>query len=804
MQISLNWLKEYVDIDVTVDELSQLLTMLGLEIEKIVEPGREIQNIFIGRILDIAPHPDADKLVVCHTDVGQAEPLQIVCGAKNMKAGDRVPTAVIGASLPGGFEIGRRKMRGIESQGMMCSARELGMGEDHSGLMILPEDAPIGADAKKYLGLDDVVFEIEVTPNRGDWASMIGVARELAAYFGRELRIPEINLAEVGEGAEKFSSVTIDDPELCPRYIGRVLTGVTVAPSPLWLCQRLIAAGQRPINNIVDITNYVLLETGHPLHAFDYDLLAENRIVVRRARIGETIKTLDGEKRTLEEEMLVIADARQPQAVAGIMGGAESEVGEKSTRIFLESAVFAPSSVRRTARRLNLLTEAAQHFQRGADPNMAVYAVNRAAMLMQEIAGAQIAPGLLDAHPRPQAVRTVPLRFVRTQAFLGVDIPADRQISILKQLGFAGNIDVHSATQAAVSEEFTVPSWRHDVSMETDLIEEVARFFGYDNIPATVPRVRQSEKVFAPHEKRLRDLRELLVKQGLSEIFGWTFSSVDQVRRAGLSAESETMVFLQNPLTENLTAMRTSLIPGILANAEYNVKRGNNRIATFELGPVYLPVQDGVLPEEPTHLSILLMGALGGQHWGKAERLADLYDLKGWTETICTFFGVTPTVQPGSLDLFQKGMGADIVLDGQRVGCLGKLSRSVQKNFDLPAEAFLMELNLQPLLSRNPVKAAFQALPTYPPSLRDLAVVVDRGVQAGGLLDTIQKSGGELLREVRIFDVYAGKQLSPDKKSIAFSLVFQASDRTLTDADTQNAFDRILHRLEQAHGAALR
>ena len=798
MQISLNWLKEYVDIDLGVDELSQLLTMLGLEIEKIVAPGKDISQIFIGKILDIAPHPDADKLVVCHTDVGQNEPLQIVCGAKNMKAGDKVPTAVIGATLPGGFEIGRRKMRGIESQGMMCSARELGLGDDHSGLMILPEDAPIGADAKKFLGLDDVVFEIEVTPNRGDWASMIGVARELAAYFGKELRIPGVTTQETGERAGTLSSVTIEDPELCPRYIGRILTNVTVAPSPLWLAQRLIAAGQRPINNIVDVTNYVLLETGHPLHAFDYDLLAENRIVVRRARPGEAITTLDGEKRALEEAMLVIGDAEKAQAVAGVMGGADSEVGEKTTRIFLESAVFAPSSIRRTARKLNLLTEAAQHFQRGADPDMAEYAINRAAMLMQQVAGAQIAPDLLDEHPRPQTVKSVTLRFSRTKALLGAEIPEDRQCSILRQLGFSlSGKDLESA-------QFTVPSWRHDVTMESDLIEELARFYGYDNIPATVPRVRQSDKVFAPFEKRIRDLRDLLVKQGLSEIFNWTFSSAEQVRKCGMPGFHENMVFLQNPLTENLSAMRTSLIPGLLANAEYNLKRGNTRLSIFETGPIYLPVPDAAQPEEPPHLAIMLMGPVERQHWGQAEKATDIYDLKGWMETIAQFFATHLTLQPTSMDLFQKGMGADIVLDGQRVGCLGKVSRTVQKNHDLPTESFVLELNLQPLLTAHPAHAAFQALPTYPPSLRDLAVVVDRGVHAGDLLETIQKSGGELLREVRIFDVYAGKQLPGDKKSIAFNLVFQSPERTLTDVDTQNAFERILHRLEQAHGATLR
>ncbi|MDQ1256214.1 MAG: phenylalanyl-tRNA synthetase beta chain, partial [Candidatus Hydrogenedentes bacterium] len=413
MRISLNWLKEYVDIPVGVDELAHQLTMLGIEIEAIERPWAEITKIFTGKLLSIEPHPSADKLVVCKTDVGQAEPLQIVCGATNMKAGDIVPTAIVGATLPGGFNIAPRKMRGIESQGMMCSSRELAIGDDHDGLLILAPETPIGADFIALAGLDDTILEVEITPNRGDCASMIGVARELAALYGTAYRIPETPLTEGAQKAADLSRVTIEDADLCPRYIGRVLPSVQIKKSPLWMARRLIAAGQRPINNVVDITNYVLLETGHPLHAFDYGLLAENRIVVRRARAGESIVTIDGDTHPLKPEMLVIADAERPVAVAGVMGGKESEVGEGTARVFLESAFFDPISIRRTSRALGIQSEAAAHFQRGADPEMALYAINRTASLMQQFANAEIAQGLLDEYPKPLPRKEVTLRYDR-------------------------------------------------------------------------------------------------------------------------------------------------------------------------------------------------------------------------------------------------------------------------------------------------------------------------------------------------------------------------------------------------------
>lgn len=556
MRISLNWLKDYVEINVDADTLARQMTMLGLEIEAIERPGSEISGIYVGKILSIEPHPDADKLVVCKTDVGLGEPLQIICGAKNMSVGDKVPTAIIGSKLAGGFEITRRKMRGVESFGMMCAADELGMGNDHSGLIIMDPDSIIGADAKPLLGLDDVIFEIEVLPNRGNWASMIGVARELAALYGKPLRVPELRLTEEGKAASDYSSVTNNAPDLCPRYAGRVLTGLKIGPSPDWLCKRLRAAGQRPINNVVDVTNYVLLETGHPLHAFDYDKLVENRIIVRRAHPGETMHTLDGQERALKEEILVIADAARAQAVAGVMGGADSEVGESTTRIFLESAYFNPISIRRTSRALGLMTESSQRFQRGADPEMALYAINRAAQLMHELAGAAVAPRVLDAYPNPIPRREVTLRYTRCDALLGAEIPADDERRYLTALGF--EVVHHDAATCTVR----VPTWRHDVTQEADLVEEVARFYGYERIPATVPTVRPIEHRFAPEDTLIRALRHQLVAGGLTEVYNWTFSSEEAVRKARLDDSKLDMVRLANPLSENQATMRSSLIPG--------------------------------------------------------------------------------------------------------------------------------------------------------------------------------------------------------------------------------------------------
>jgi len=799
MRISLNWLKDYVDIDVDPDTLAHQMTMLGLEIEAIERPGAEITEVYVGQIQSIEPHPDADKLVVCKTDINREEPLQIVCGAKNMKVGDKVPTAIVGATLPEGFQIGRRKMRGIESRGMMCSARELGLGEDHSGLMILDPDTPLGVDVRPLLGLDDVILEIEVTPNRGDTASMIGVARELAALYGREMRFPEIALEESGTPAAELSSVTIEDPECCPRYMGRVLTNVKIGPSPAWMCQRLIAAGQRPISNVVDITNFVLLETGHPLHAFDYDKLGEHRIVVRHPRPGEKMRTLDDVDRTLDDDMLVIADGTAAQAVAGIMGGGDSEVGEGTVRILLESAVFKPGSIRATSRKLGLASEASQRFQRGADPNMAAFALDRAAQLMAELAGATIAPGVLDAYPRPLDFPEVTLRYARCNQLMGVEIPAETQRDTLEKLGF----ELRSHDEAACT--VLTPSWRPDVSIEADLIEEVGRFYNYDNITPTLPRVRPQEAEFAPADKPVRALRRFLAGIGLTETVHWTFSSPGDVGRAKLPEEARNMVALENPLSEKQATMQSSLIPSLLNTAAHNLNRGADRIALFELGPVYIPAgAAGELPEQKLRLTVLISGLALERHWDHAPRPADFYDLKGALEAIAEYLRIDLDLHDGSFPTFQSGARAEIRIKDLPVGVAGKVKNSVLRDYDVDRDVYLLDLDLEYLLTLSRPTPIFREIPTFPPSLRDLAVVVKSEVLAEKVLETAQKAGGKLLKSVEIFDIYTGKPIPEGHKSMALGLTFQSAERTLTDKDTQKSWDKILKALGREHGAELR
>jgi len=800
MRVSLNWLKEYVDITLGVDELAHVLTMLGLEIEAIERPGAEISKVVTGKILSIDSHPDADKLVVCKTDVGQDEPLQIVCGAKNMKAGDIVPTVLVGGTLVGGFKIGSRKMRGVESFGMMCSAQELGLGEDHSGLLILDPNIPVGQDAIPILGLDDVIFEIEITPNRGDWACMIGVAREVAAYFGTPLRIPEIAIQESEPAASTLSSVAIENEELCPRYIGRVLTDVKIGPSPQWLCQRLVASGQRPINNVVDITNFVLMETGHPMHAFDYDRLQENRIVVRNPKPGETIKTIDGDVRALDPEMLIIADADHPVAVAGVMGGLESEVGDGTTKVFLESAYFKPASVRRTARALGMQTESSARFQRGADPEMALYAINRAAALIQELAGAHVAAGLLDVYPEKLPQNEVTLRYARSNLLLGAEIPGEKQRDFVDKLGFS----ILESDDGSC--KVRVPTWRHDVSCETDLIEEVARFFGYDHIGVSLPAVRQNEQVFAPNDSPTRALRRFLVGCGLTEFFNWTFSCPEDVKNCQLDPAYLDMVVLSNPLSERQATMRSTLIPGLMANVSRNVRHGSPNIMAFELGPVFIPEEGQELPRQALRLGIVLSGSCGAKHWSRPLEPLDFYDLKGYCEAVLEFFGAINRTLLEDTDspLYQPGQCGRILLGKYMLGSLGQVSGKVLRNYDLDQAVYLCELDLDALLALGRSHAQFQSVPAYPPSLRDMAVVVSADVPAGVLRDEAMRSGGKLLKAVDLFDLYTGKQVPEGKKSVALSLVFQSDERTLTDKDTQKAWDKILKKLKNTFEAELR
>jgi len=798
MKISLHWLKEYVDIPVSAEQLAEDLTSLGLEIESMERKGEGIDQVVIGRILEIAPHPDADKIVVCQTDVGGETPLQICCGAKNMKPGDKVPTAIVGATLPGDFKITARKMRGVDSHGMMCSHTELGLGEDHSGLMILPEDAPVGMDAKAYLGLDDVVYEIEVTPNRADWASMIGVARELAAKYGTALRLPENAVAESAEGVSTLTSATVDAPDLCPRYMGRALTGVQVGPSPGWLSKRLLAAGMRPINNIVDITNFVLLETGQPLHAFDLDKLAESRIVVRRAGAGEKITTLDDQQRSLDAETLVIADAAAPQCVAGVMGGAHSEVTAATTRLFLESAYFKPQAVRRASRQLNLISESSQRFQRGADPDMAAWALDRAARLMAECAGARVAAGVIDAYAEPFRPLEVTLSYDRANAFLGTAIAPEKQRASLEALGF------ECLGESGGTGTYRVPLRRNDVSREVDLIEEIARLEGYNNLPATLPRIRQRGDVFAPGEALISRIKHALAAQGLNEIATWSFANAEALERAGMGDLQAEAIPLANPLSETHALMRPSLVPAALQIAAYNLNRGARRVALFEIAPTYhANGGEGTGAEQRLRLVILLAGLRHPAQWTQPETAFDFFDIKGCAECVARLLGAPLELTAADSAALQAGQSAAIAI-GSATGTLGKVDPAIAGKHDIEAPAFVLELDLTTLLERAPEHHQTEEIPAFPPSLRDIAVVVDQGIAAADILSVVRGTGDKLLTSAELFDIYTGKPIPEGKKSVAVTLTFQSSEGTLTDKKTQKAVDKILQQLQKSCGAELR
>ncbi len=797
MRVSINWLREFVEFDYSPSELADVLTMLGLEIESIDSMAEGLSDVKVGEILSIEPHPDADRLVVCKVDVSGGEPLQIVCGAKNMNVGDRVPTAVVGGSLPG-FKIGKRKMRGVESQGMMCSAKELGLGDDHGGLLILDKTVEIGGDIIELLGLDDTVLDIEITPNRGDWAGMIGIARELAAHLQVPLKLPDDSVSETGEPAEHVSSVTIEAPELCPRYAGRVLRNVTVGPSPAWLSQRLVAAGQRPINNIVDITNYILMETGQPLHGFDFDKLAENRIVVRRAAKGESIKTLDGEDRKLTDDMLVIADAKSPVAVAGIMGGAESEVGEGSVNVFLESAHFLPQSIRKTSRALNLISEASTRFQRGADPDMLVYAANRAAKLMAELAGAEIQPGILDAYPNPASTKTVSIRFDRTNAILGTAIDTQEQRKILTNLGFE---ETESTDQSAT---YKVPARRHDVGHEADLIEEIARLHGFGNIPITLPSVHRREEVIAPEAAIERGIRHHLIGLGLTELSSLTFSSDAAIQQTNLQFDESRLVRLQNPLSERHAIMRPSLIPGILDAVSRNERHGVDHLRLFEMGPTFTTDDNSELAVETPHVAIAMMGTRTKQDWHTEANTVDLYDIKGLAEVLLEYRGNQANFRHAELAPFAAGHCADIEVNDTVLGYLGLIDESIAKAFDITKPVYVLDLNLSTLLYNPLQPKTFEPVPKFPPALLDLAIVVDNNTPADDVRKVAEKAGGKRLKSAQIFDVYTGDQVEKSKKSLALKLVFQLPDRTLTDKETGKDCDKIKAALAQEFGATLR
>ena len=798
MNVTLNWLKNYIDFEFSPNELADRLTMLGVEVESIKQPGTELKGVVVGSVTAIRPHPDADKLVLCQVDIGESEELQIVCGAPNVREGMLAPVATIGATLPIGLTIKRAKLRGEASHGMLCSEKELGLSEDAAGLMELPTDTPLGISLSEALGLDDVIFELEITPNRPDCLSMIGVAREIRAETGNALKLPRVDFNEAETDIQEMTSVTIEAPDLCLRYAARVIQGVKIEASPEWLQQRLESVGIGVINNIVDITNFVLMEYGQPLHAFDYHKLTENRIVVRRAGGGENLRTLDEIERELTPDMLVIADAEKPVALAGIMGGYDSEITDTTCDVLLESACFNPSSVRATAKALGISTEASYRFERGADPGIVLAALDRAAQLIAELAGGTICKGIVDVYPGQQPLTRIQLRPERVNFILGTALEATEMTQILSRLGF----DVKA--NSAENYEVIVPTFRSDITREIDLMEEIARVHGYDNIPTTLPKGDIPVPAPNPSTEVRKRVKQFLLAAGMMEAVNYSFcdpNCFDKIRFTADSPLRETLK-LQNPLSPEMSVLRTTLLPRLLENAQHNRNHQIDTIAFFEIGNVF--IRNGE-QKEPEWVAGILAGQIGEGVYSNPYRSPDFYDIKGLVEGILEVCGIVDyTLQKTDTPTFHPGRSAEILLRNKQIGTFGEAHPEVLENYDLPYKAYLFEFDMEVLVDAAIFAKRFEPIPIYPTIERDLAIVVDKDVLSDMPTELIYATGGALVKSVRLFDVYEGEQVPEDKKSLAYAITYHSATETLTDKAVNTLHDKVVKHLNQKLGAELR
>ncbi len=800
MRISYAWLKEFLGGLPPPADLAARLTMAGLEVEAVEAVGSEFSQVVVGRIEAIAPHPASDRLTCCRVSVG-GEPLPIVCGATNVREGDWVPVALPGATVAGGRRIEATAITGQVSQGMLCSERELGLGPDGDGILILPGPLPLGRPLQEALPLADHLLEIAVTPNRGDCLSHLGVAREVAALTGSRLTVPRRVPREAGEAGSRLAGVQIADPDLCPRYVARVVWGVRVGPSPFWLRRRLETCGIRPINNVVDATNYVMLEVGQPLHAFDLTLLKERRVVVRRARSGEHLTTLDGVTRPLTPGMLVIADAADPVAVAGVMGGAATEVRPDSTDLLLESAIFDPLSVRRTAKALGLTTEASYRFERGVDPGGPAAALDRVARLIQETAGGTVAPGLLDARPVPFAPRRLTLRLPRAAAILGTPVEAATARTILRGLGFTVR------RGGGTSLTLVVPSWRPDVTREIDCIEEVARVQGFEKIPASLPASRAVTPTRLQTQRLEALVRRLLVAAGYQEVVNFPFTRENVFDTFALPPGHplRDAVRIRNPLGGGETLLRTFLLPALLQDLLTNERRGIRSAWLFEVAHAYRPMPGERLPREERRLAAVAMGTRGQIHWSGEAGAADFFDAKGTLEALGRALGIAlGFAGEAEAPYLHPGRQAVVLAGGEAVGLVGEVHPEARARLGLAGPPVAFEVDLDRLLRHAAPLAHYRALPRFPAVIRDVAVLVPVDLPAARVREIIEAAGGALVETVMLFDLYEGETIPAGHRSLAFSVAYRAADRTLTDAEVNAAHGQVLARLQTELGASIR
>jgi phenylalanyl-tRNA synthetase beta chain len=803
MFVSYKWLQDYVDLSgVTPTELAEKITKSGIEVEGVEVLNEGISGVVVGYVMEREQHPNADKLSKCLVDIGAEAPVQIICGAKNVAQGQKVAVATVGAILPGDFKIKKAKLRGEESNGMICSLQELGIEgklapkEYAEGIFVFPADTEVGSDAMTQLNRDDQVLELSLTPNRSDALSMLGVAYEVAAILGREVKLPEANVTEATEKASDYISISVDAKEENPLYVGKVIKNVKIGPAPLWMQTRLMAAGIRPHNNVVDITNYILLEYGQPLHAFDYDRLGSKEILVRHAHEGEVVETLDDVKRTLSSDELVITNGQIPVALAGVMGGANSEVSSDTTTVLLESAYFKGGSIRKTSKTHGLRSEASARFEKGVDPNRVRAAAERAAYLMELYAGGEVLEGSVVANSLEIKPAVVSTTLDKINNVIGMNLDIETVEAIFARLKFDCETD---------NEVFkvTVPTRRGDITIEEDLIEEVARLYGYDNIPSTLPIGEATPGRLSDYQLKRRIARNYLESTGLYQAVTYSLTSEDKVSQYALDKREP--IRLAMPMSEERSLLRLSIVPQLLEVVKYNAARQHDSTGVYETGAVFLAESGKELPEEQEHLAVALTGLWHSHLWQGEKKPVDFYVLKGILEGLFAKLGLQEKVEyrKASIEGMHPGRTAEVLLEGKSIGFVGQIHPQVQKEKDLK-DTYVSEINLREALQAATEPLKYQSIPRYPSITRDIALVVDKAVSAFELKSVIQIAGGALLKEVQVFDLYEGDRLEAGTKSIAFSLKYFDPERTLTDEDVTKTHQQVLNALEQKTGAVLR
>lgn len=803
MKLSLNWLKDYVDIEMSPQELGRLLTMTGLEVEGVEPVGNALDEIVTAKILAVKPHPKADRLSLCQVDTGR-ESVQVVCGATNVVEGAMAPLALPGVKLPDGTVVKQSRIRGEDSTGVLLAEDEMGLTDDHSGIMILSPDCSAGVSLPAVLEVCDWVFDVDITPNRPDCASVIGIAREISAITGKILRRPESKIEETGPDIGDLSSITIEDATGCPRYAAGIIQDIMLYPSPFWMRYRLHVSGIRSINNVVDVTNYVMLDLGQPLHAFDYNRLNENRIVVRRAHEGEIFSTLDGESHTLSGEILMICDGKRSVAVAGIMGGLNSEIFAGTRNVLLESAFFDPVTIRKGSKLLGLSTEASYRFERGADIGGVTAALKRAVSLISDLAGGKIAKGFIDNYPKPYSSPDISLRVERANRILGTTIPSNEMAGYLKALG----MEVLNVKEDKMN--IKPPSFRVDITRESDLIEEVARLSGYENIPVTIPSVRPSEEREAP-ELLIRDqARSIMTGLGFTEIITYSFISPNSADILGAEEESplRSFVRLMNSLTVDQSVMRTSLVPGLLSTVKNNILNQEKELKLFEWGKIFIRKEGEQLPAEKACLAAVMTGPYHQKTWYDDERPVDFYDAKGAVEALLKGLGLQDFIfkrDNALLPGYDTEISSCINASGSFIGQIGLVSFKTMEAYELQKEkAYLFELDIKALLKKLPEIKNFEPFAKFPPVYRDISIIVKRELETYEIMEAIKQEGGGLIESVRVFDLYEGEKIDPSEKALAFRICYRSKQGTLAGGEINRLHESLIEIIRRKTGARLR